>query len=350
MCSFRDWYHYQNLTRAVLPGADGLLHVADQLVHSTDSHVPHTLRDRKTLQMQPHVCDRTYQHTSMGICGEERVRATRVYGEGEPGVPDEPMTRATAIRTWQDSSDDNRIRFCDMGRALSRTNAINGFLSPYEYDDPVTQLREDTLMHVPTTVGRCIDFAVCEAQRFTVQGLAVQERLVRRVQHGPQGMLLASDHRPYTHDDAEACLGAGHLVLSDDGFERCVVDRMTVPMINFVFTEKPEFLAYDTEYHSDEAATAKWSQVAQEEAFARLRVRCPRAMTQSIDDRSGYALFTHMLAVLSLPYLPKDAAVVTKYANMLLPAVFGIDVQGARDTTRGFDHIDEYLLDRKSVV
>ena len=80
---------------------------------------------------------------------------------------------------------------------------------------------------------------------------------MRRVQHGPEGVLLSADHQPYTHDDAEACLGAGHLVLSDHSFERCVVDRMMVPMINFLFTKKPEFLAYDTEYHRDEAATAK---------------------------------------------------------------------------------------------
>jgi len=237
MCSFRDWYHYQNLTRALLPGADGLLHVPEQLVHSTDMHAPHTLRDVKTLQMQAHVCDRTYQHTRMGICLDNalhRIPVSRVYGEGEPGAPDKPMTHATAIRTWQDSGANNSIRFCDMGRALSRTNAIKGFMSPYEYEDPVTQLREDTLEHVPTTVGRCIDFAVCEAQRFTVQGLPVQQRLVRQVAWTPEGVILSADHRPYTHADAEACLGAGHLMLSADSFERCVVDRTMVPMLNLL--------------------------------------------------------------------------------------------------------------------
>ena len=179
--------------------------------------------------------------------------------------------------TWQDSADpriDSSIRFCDMGHALSRTNSINGFLSPYEYKDEMTKQREDTLRHVPATVGRCIIFAVCEAQRFTVQGLAVLARLVRIVEKGPEGLLLSADHRPYTHADAESCLGAGHLVLSTDCFERCAVDRMTVPMLNFRFTAAPEFLSYDTEYHSDEPATNKWSRPTLQQAFAGLRWQC----------------------------------------------------------------------------
>jgi len=62
-CSFRDWYHYQNLTRPYLPGPDRLLHAPYQLVQRTDSHLPHTLRAAKKLQMQAHACDRSYQHT-----------------------------------------------------------------------------------------------------------------------------------------------------------------------------------------------------------------------------------------------------------------------------------------------
>jgi len=38
MCGFRDWFHYQNLTRNALPGPDGLLHVPDQLVHRSAAH------------------------------------------------------------------------------------------------------------------------------------------------------------------------------------------------------------------------------------------------------------------------------------------------------------------------
>ena len=33
MCSFRDWHHYQNITRDTLPGADGLLSVRDRYIY-----------------------------------------------------------------------------------------------------------------------------------------------------------------------------------------------------------------------------------------------------------------------------------------------------------------------------
>jgi len=346
MCGFRDWYEYQNLTQSMLPGPDGLLHVPDQTVHRTDSHAPQTLRLAKTLQMQAHACDRSYQHTDMGVCiddDEMRVRASRVYETEDPVTPVAPVNHVTAIRTWQDSDAAAVIRFCDMGRSLSRTNAINGFLSPYEYEDAVTGLRQDTLHDVPATLGRCIDFAVCEAQRFTVQGLPVQERLVRQVRYEEARILLSDDHRAYTHADAEACFGAGHLLLSEDTFERCVVDRMTVPLLNVLFTTTPQFLAYHTEFYSDNILSAQWSHQAQTDAFLRLRQRCPRAMSQPIDDRVDFALFTHMLKMLSSTYPPDDAAIVTRYVNLLLPAIFGVDAERARDSTRGFDDISQYL-------
>ena len=346
MCSFRDWYEYQNLTRSHLPGPDGLLHVPDQIVHRTDLHVPHTLRAAKTLQMQAHACDRSYQHTELGVCVDDetrRVQASRVYESEEFEIPDAAVPHATAIRTWQDADVAAGIRFCDMGRSLSRSNAINGFLSPYEYEDALTGQRQDTLSHVPATVGRCIDFAVCESQRFTVQGIAVQQRLVRQVRFEQDGIVLSADHRPYTHADAEACLGAGHLLLSDDAFERCVVDRMTVPLLNVLFSAAPAFLPYDTEFYSDNVLSAQWSGEAQTAVFERLRTRCPRAMSQPIDDRVGFALFSHMLKILSGTYAPGNAFSVTRYVNLLLPAIFGIDAERARDSTRGFDDISEYL-------
>ena len=59
-----------------------------------------------------------------------------------------------------------------------------------------------------------------------------------------------------------------------------------------------------------------------QEAFDRLRLRCPRAFAQPIDDRVDVALFVHMLKMLAKPYTPEEAAVVTRYVNMLLPAIF----------------------------
>jgi len=339
-CSFRDWYHYQNLTRLYSPGADRLLHVPNQLVQKTDSHEPHSLRAAKTLQKQAHACDRSYQHTELGVCvndARERIITTQLYEQ--PVAGNTAVATATAMRTWQTSDVSESIRFCDMGRALSLSNPTNGFLSPYEYANALTWQREDTLRHVPTTVGRCIDFAVCEAQRFSVQGLPVQGRVVRVVRHSPTGVVLSGDHRPYTHSDAEACFGGGHLLLSDDNFERCVVDRMTVPVINFLFTAKPDLLAYDTTFYSDDVASAQWSQISLQVAFDRLRQRCPRAFAQPIDNRVHEALFLHMLKVLASPYPPEQANSVTRYVNLLLPALFGIDAERARDTTRGFDEM-----------
>jgi len=47
--------------------------------------------------------------------------------------------------------------------------------------------------------------------------------------------------------------------------------------------------------------------------------------------------------VLTAPYAAADAAGVTRYANLLLPALFGVDAERARDATRGFDSIEQYL-------
>jgi len=239
----------------------------------------------------------------------QRIIASQLY---EPPVAgNTAVNQATVMRTWQTADATDSIRFCDMGRALSLSNPINGFLSPYEYEDGLTGHQQDTLRHVPGTVGRCIDFAVCESQRFSVQGLPVQGRLVQQVRHSSSGVLLSANHRPYTHADAEACFGGGHLLVSEDTFERCVVDRMTVPMLNFPFTARPAFLAYDTEFYSDNITSTQWSQEAMQEAFDRLRLRCPRAFAQPLDDRVDVALFVHTLKMLAKPYTPEEAAEVT---------------------------------------
>jgi len=348
MCSFRDWFHYQNITRNTLPARDSLLHVRDRLMHRTDQHTPQSLREAGTLKTQAHACDRSYQHTTLGLCHDSSSESIRTSYSYRVSAPDnERAASSTAIRTWEVEGEGDGIRFCDMGRERSKNNPVNGFLNPYEYEDPLTRERLDTLEYVPQTVGRCQEFSVCPDVIFPVQGLPVHARLVGMVERSERRTRVTSAFREYSHDDAEACFAPGYLVATDDKHALCVVDRMAVPLINVVFASADDantgLLPFDTSFNSDVDSTQQWSQESLLRVFAEVRRHCPRAFSRSVENRRDFALYSHVLALLSAPYEPGLAAQVSLYANVLLPALFGIDTALNSDATRGFSTIEQYL-------
>jgi len=226
MCSFRDWFHYQNITRDATPGDDLLLRVRDRLMHRTDAHAPQTLKEARTLKTHAHACDRSYQHTEFGICQDAAARPIRVSHSYATPATAQPVSHSTDVRTWAVDGDASKIRVCDMGRDRSRSNPVNGFLNPYEYEDALTQACSDTLRHVPQTVGRCVDFGVCHTPVFLVQGLAAR-RLVVMVERSDGATWPTSRHCVYSHSDTEACFAAGQLVAEHQrrGRHRALVPR-----------------------------------------------------------------------------------------------------------------------------
>jgi hypothetical protein len=67
MCSFRDWYHYKNVTEDT-PAFNFLKSVPDRLVLRTDSDDELSLEQLGVLRTLGHQCDRSYQHTDFQTC------------------------------------------------------------------------------------------------------------------------------------------------------------------------------------------------------------------------------------------------------------------------------------------
>ena len=334
MCSFRDWFHYRNTTADHKPSTDNLVHVKDKVIHRTDERDPTTLSDSATLNVKAHVCDRSYQHTSMHICQDSPdIRSS--YSHLPIDQNTNPVRHSTAIRTW--NAGGGSVRFCDMGL---HSNEVNGFLNPYTYVDPISRQAQDTLLFVPKTVNRCFKFNVCPSVRFTVQGLDVQDRLVATTVSSKNTLSRSSTFRQYLHEDAESCRAVGYRVQSSDTLPSCVVDRFVVPLLDVLFyTETREHLPLDTVSMCGSIAC---NSEALSAAFAAIKKNCPKAFSVPIDAMSGFTLYRKFLLLLSGSYQPAEAGEITRYANNILMTLFGIEGIES-DSSRGFVSIEEYL-------
>ena len=327
MCSMRDWFHYRSLVHGIDP-VNNIIKVSNRVSPRTDSSANEELDDQGVLKMQPHACDRSYQHTTYGICKTGKIIASASYNL--PGPNAVPPLHSSATRTWEQHNRESgniSMRFCDM-----RGNDVNGFLSPYVYNDPVSEREVDTLLYVPSTVMRCWTLNICPEVPFSVQGLQVQQRRVLDAKYHSSSTpsTLYSTTRTYSNTDADKCMGVGYLMQSDNRELYCAVDRYIAPLLDSLFhTAAGVHIGFLPTQERDQATL-----------YTDIMTHCKRAFTRSINGKSGLDLFREFSYVLTRVYQPSDAVTVAEYANWLLPSLFGI----SRDQqTRGFASIDNYM-------
>lgn len=336
MCSFRNWYHYQNLTKNGKLD-NGLLSVSNTNFLPTNSNEDQAIND--LLKHETHPCDRTYMHSDYKVCNVQAFQA------GTSQAVD-PVTSSTATRTHilsgETSEESDIVRFCDM-----RGDSMYGFLNPYATS-------ESSLLLSSQEIQRCSVFARCPDFRFIVQGVTVESRIVQIfiknqdfVRPDPK---LST--REYCSVDNQRCMAVGYLLGNDcveatnngepletntessSAGDVCVIDQFVLPLRQIVFLSPPDVAS-----------------ITPDEKLVRLRQHCPKAFTARFDGLLDIDLFNEMYQILYQVYAFKPYAnniqkkKLIKYANGLLMAVFGLsDVPAVKGQGgRGLLDIDHYL-------
>ena len=329
MCSFRNWFHFQNATADTTAFQD-LIEVRDRLLHHTDKETPATLHDMHVLKTLPHPCDSTYAHTDYNACHVDALITT-----------DTDSRRATDMRaskTWALKDVDGELlwhaRFCDMRPRGSPT----GFLHPYL---PDTQ----TLHSAATDIRRCTEFMMCPFVHFHVGGRTVDTRRVRSYianEDSPYGVQAVGnvgneEVREYCGLDAQRCWGMGYLLGIDcvdvdkELSELCIVDTLVLPLVDIIFGgARP--------------------------GLGTLQQHCPRAFTLPFRGKKDNVLFDDVEYYLTRPYKWTDEATrerVLQYSNSLLWFLFGMTEE--KENTqhgdgRGFSTVEQYIQHAQCAV
>ena len=335
MCSMRNWYHYLNNTAHGT--RDNNLRVVSDFVSSrTDTAEDRLLSERKVLLPQPHPCDREFEHVS----------GYSMY------TPDDPTNvlyretysqarKTTSTRFWDFTDDtDHKVRFCEVGSLASPLNSITGFLNPYTD----SMAPEPSLMRVPSTIRRCVEYQLCPTIRFNLgifpsKGVSVSDpytvsvenrrvrTVIRQVDHVRLVQIPSSRH--YCLYDSIRCFGMGYLIgescifAERDMETQCVLDPLVAPLIPAVFG--PLESEFDVT------------------RLYKIRVRCPHAFANVYDSLKNEELFASMHQLLTKPYSYMDLQQrerIAQHVNVLAVLLFGVtDI----DNTRGFNNIDRYL-------
>lgn len=317
MCSFRNWYHFKNVTAGAASHVQGLLSVADRLVLRTDKADAQTLESLSVLKTLGQPCDRSYAHSDFAACfGPASVAAqrSRATFQAQP---------VQAARTWTLRQDSWHANFC----AQQGAGAVSGFLSPYNVD---------TLHSAARDITRCSKLGLCPSTSFHVRGSQVESRrvLVHTLsEDSPDGVTAATEARDYCALDAQRCWGMGHLLGADcaevdaERSALCVVDALVLPLLPVVY------------------GTSKLRTASEFSAqLLLLRSHCPRAFKESFDSRADVSLFEHVFVHLTQPYAWTDTARrqrVLEYSNALFLFVFG---------ARGFTSVEHYLEHSRCAV
>jgi hypothetical protein len=317
MCSFRNWYHFKNVTAGAASHAQGLLSVQDRLVLRTDRAEAQTLESLAVLKTLGHPCDRSYSHSDFAACfGPASVTEQR-SGATTPALP------VQAARTWTLRDASWHANFCEHQGA----STVAGFLSPYNVD---------TLHSAARDITRCSKLGLCPSTSFHVRGHEVETRrvLVHKLsEDSPNGVAAESAARDYCALDAQRCWGMGHLLGADcaevdsERSALCVVDALVLPLLPVV-------------YGSSELRTAAEFSAQ----LLLLRSNCPNAFKQSFDSRADVSLFEHVFVHLTQPYAWTDTARrqrVLEYSNSLFLFVFG---------DRGVNSVEHYLEHSRCAV
>jgi hypothetical protein len=328
MCSFRNWYHYRNITDTT-SGYNSMIEVADGPFYSTREPFPSTLSELKILSSLAHACDRTYAHTDYKACYADDYDAQVRTVAG-----DKSAESVDVSRTWVEDEGAWSVRFCN----LKAGGAVTGFLSPYKQEI-------SSLHSASQDIRRCVEYNLCPELRFHIRGKGVEKRRV--VVHetdieSQYGVKRSSSlTRDYCPLDAQRCWGVGFLLgkncdeLSREESDKCIPDPLVVPLVHVVFG--------NTQGNSDQEAQS---------ALASLRTHCPRAFMTNYMGLSQFELFKDVREHLTTPYRWTDAERLFKvhtYANSLLWFVFGMSAE-IGSGNRGFTSVEQYLEHSRCMV
>lgn len=320
MCSFRNWFHFRNVTYGAASLTQNLLSVQDRMLLRTDSAEPQTLEHLGVLKTFSHPCDRSYAHTDFAACYNA---ANLVDQRADATIAALPVK---AARTWTRRNGVWNANFC----AHQGASMVSGFLSPYNVE---------TLHSAARDITRCSKLGLCPSTSFHIRGQEVEARRVRVYklnEDSPNSVAAQATAREYCALDAQRCWGMGYLLGSDcsevdsQQSELCVVDTLVLPLIS---------VAYGT---LELRTAADFSKRLQE-----LRRTCPRAFSQTFDSRTAENLFEHVFTHLTQPYAWTDKARrqrVLEYSNSLFSFVFGTH------NDRGFNSVEHYLQHSQCAV
>lgn len=335
MCSLRNWYHYLNHTAKGVRD-NNLRVVSDFVVSRTDTTADELLSQRGVLVPRPHPCDRDFEHVAhFKLYIPENTSSVRYRNTFLQAHA------TTSTRFWDyENENDPKVRFCDAGSIATPANSITGFLNPYV--DSLAQ--EPSLLRVPSTIRRCIEFELCPVLRFHV-GIypakstldaqpfvtTVEDRRVRIASRQSTQIRIwqQSTTRHYCLYDSSKCFAMGYL-LGESCIEaeqveetHCVLDPLVVPLVSAVFGPLQSELDVTRLYA--------------------LRQHCPHAFTNVYDSLKNEELFALLHQLLTKPYSHDDVRArdrIAKHVNALTGLLFGVtDI----DNTRGFQDIDTYL-------
>ena len=301
------------------------------------------LADESVLRAKPHACDRSYQHTELGVCasdssseGPPQVREIHTSGNTRMRNADDYVW---ALQTWKKDKDHGgtSVRFCNIRK---RSNAV-GFLSPYGHF-PVGGEYEDTLKYVPQTILDCNAFETCPTIGFKVNAEPVYRHVFRIIKDIKDS---TNAERTWSNVDGDVCFGQGYRVQDKDLklLRKCVVDRSTVPLLTVLFGKEDadEHLTSHT-FCSEFAEDDEFCDTKIKKKFERLRGNCVNAF--GIDEATALFNFHTVMHATTREYNHDQRRPVLNAVNDLLPQVFNIDAAGVG---RGFKDILEYLQHAK---
>jgi hypothetical protein len=349
LCKFRNWFEYQQM---LANGTnDGLLRRVnlERMLQRTDDTDSLTLSERGVLKMQPHPCDRSYQHTELGVCTNTNAWVSPSLGF----MPEEPLggrrTRMRSMRTWHRKEDSNSVLLCNLA-----DGARTGFLNPYKHYG-LGEEEEDTLRFVPQDVRLCREFEVCPVLKFWVDEKSVERRMIRTAR-AIEDFRIAEEEgfRAYRFQDSTQCGAVGAIVLDMDmdlAQSTCVVDRLVVPAADFLFTatlpDTPIVRSppINPEYSELRQGLDEWGPGAMRQHFDRIRSHCASAFYYPGQDED--ALFRRYMTYatkLTNTYSMNTAGEVATHASLLVLELFGLheDSLSAGANRRGFYTIDQY--------
>ncbi len=107
MCSFHNWYHYENTTVGNKTESN-TIKVRDKLIHHTDQARAKTLQDLKVLKTYRHPCDRTYSYTNYDVCNGEGTRTDNLRTVNVAAY------KLCVTKTWLQKDGHWHDLFCDM--------------------------------------------------------------------------------------------------------------------------------------------------------------------------------------------------------------------------------------------
>ena len=326
MCSFRNWYHYRNLTANVLTSMEHVKSVPDGLVWHTDRADAQNLQELKVLETQSHPCDRDYAHTDFQACFSAipAVLADRAASTAEEAEP------VLAARTWKLDKGTWHAQFCSLqgGERDEQT----GFLSPYP----------GALLTAARDIKRCYKLGLCPSTTFHVRGRQVEVRRVRVHVHDAEettNVKAKDEARDYCGLDAQRCWAMGHLLgqdcaeVDEEHSTLCVVDELVVPLLAVAYEPRTKPPVADADFDS---------------RLKELKNECPHAFAETIDTKTEVTLFRDVYKHLTEPYAWTDTKrrqKVLEYANDLFFMLFGV-----ASNPRGINSVDKYLDHSKCAV